>query len=419
MTAISPSTKRSNGGVPPVPPKHDCQRRLRQTEIHAARRALQCGQATFHDVATVWFALCDSSLSDDDREPLTDLFTELQQAFADVRGGVVTSYYCRQLRVAAVLTSSDTAADNPEGVVTAHNTAVKSNGPQEQSTPRLYERAKSLVHAVASGRVVAAPPAASSAIHIEPALGDPQDWEAKKILFRCQELHNRALEFLTPKPRKICMRMVFGVIASLLGSLDSRAHRTRAHSRLDAKEVRGLHAELDRAAEYLERSMQRQAQLEYFVGMMWSWLTVLVGFGGIVGSLAVAGTIAIAGEPLILATLAGGLGAVVSVMQRMTSGRLKITAEDGKRTIRILGGIRPVLGAILGVVLYVLLGGGLLPLENDPPGAGELHYYVVGLAFIAGFSERFAQDMITGAAGGLNARGTDPPAPDARRPPIA
>jgi hypothetical protein len=47
---------------------------------------------------------------------------------------------------------------------------------------------------------------------------------------------------------------------------------------------------------------------------------------------------------------------------------------------------------MLGVVSYVLVAGGLISLE--PPGDGSAPLFFAGIAFLAGFSERFARDMM-------------------------
>jgi hypothetical protein len=357
-------------------------------ELEACRAALKAGRVTFHDVATAWFRLCDPQLSDAERRPFAELHAQLLETFAAPRGGIVTAYLCRNLRVAAVLTDAGVAAENPDRVL--------STGEAEPA--RGYPRR---AHRVG----LESPEASSSAIHLEPIFGDPEDWKAKEILFSCLELHYRALEFLNPKPRKICLRMIFCIITALLGALDARKGMALgspgATTVLDPAEVAGLERELRRAGRYLDRSVQRQAQLEYFVGMVAGWFVVLALYAAACAVGSVAFGRDLIGEPLLLAALAGGLGAVVSVMQRMTSGRLRLVSEDGRRTIQILGGIRPVLGATLGIVLYVLLAGGLLPFDPPASADGGASYYVLGLAFIAGFSERFAQDMLSGAAGGL------------------
>jgi hypothetical protein len=68
-----------------------------------------------------------------------------------------------------------------------------------------------------------------------------------------------------------------------------------------------------------------------------------------------------------------------------------------------LGAIRPVIGAVLGVASFVLVNGGLLSLA--PPAAISNHtLYFAGIAFLAGFSERFAQDMLVAPSGLLKTR---------------
>ena len=62
----------------------------------------------------------------------------------------------------------------------------------------------------------------------------------------------------------------------------------------------------------------------------------------------------------------------------------------------LAGALRPIVGAIFGAVLHVLVTGGLLPLAmpDTAGGQGELNMFFAGLAFLAGFSERWAQDTI-------------------------
>jgi hypothetical protein len=86
------------------------------------------------------------------------------------------------------------------------------------------------------------------------------------------------------------------------------------------------------------------------------------------------------------------VGAVLSVLQRMTSGSLAICAEADRKLVWRLGLFRPLIGAIIGVVSYVMLNGGLIALH--PPNDSSQPLFFAGVAFIAGFSERFARDML-------------------------
>ena len=120
-------------------------------------------------------------------------------------------------------------------------------------------------------------------------------------------------------------------------------------------------------------------------------------------ALAVLGTVAIAlftpllDEAATVSVLGGAAGAVVSVMNRMTSGSLKVRPEAGTKTIRALGFMRPAIGAVFGAVIYLFLDGGIVQVLSPPDGGENLAFYAA-LGFISGFSERFAQDVIAQAS---------------------
>jgi hypothetical protein len=90
----------------------------------------------------------------------------------------------------------------------------------------------------------------------------------------------------------------------------------------------------------------------------------------------------------------GALGAIFSVLARMTAGSLRLRAESGKQMLRTLGGVRPVVGAVAGVGLYLFIEGEALDILKKPQGSADEYSYYGALAFLAGFSERFFQDML-------------------------
>jgi hypothetical protein len=406
-----------------------------ESDLEAFRYAHWRGTVTFHDVASSWFHMSDPNLPPELRDEFKTLFPGLLDAFAEPRKGIITAYFCRHIRVAAALTDIGHAAGAPEGVPEATvkgpapagmaalleqaHPEAESNGHGDPRTPthrwrarRAREQDVSFWRRLLPGgpRIFDPAPAASSAIHIEPTFGDPEDWKAKEILFQCLHLHYKALEFLTPQPRKICLRMIFGVITTLLGTLDHR-QLERDAGRLEAKpfgsdpgEIETLERELKQAQTYYESSAQRQAQLEYLVGMV----MFLV--------LAVAGTLAIAlftpllDEAATVSVLGGAAGAVVSVMNRMTGGSLKVRPEAGKKTIRALGFMRPVIGATFGAVVYLFLDGGIVQVVSPPDGGANLAFYAA-LGFLSGFSERFAQDVIAQASRDPDEKSPPPPKP--------
>jgi hypothetical protein len=375
-----------------------------RSDLEAARYTHWRGTVTFHDVASAWFNMADANLPDDLRSEFREIFPGLLDAFAEPRKGIVTAYFCRHIRVAAVLTDIGHAAGAPEGVPEATIKGPPPEGikdllPPEDTHP-LHEDSP-LAHRRRRRRqpfwrrclhLFDPAPASSSAIHIEPTFGDPADWKAKEILFHCLHLHYKALEFLTPQPRKICMRMIFGVIATLLGTLDQRqldmvSGKTDKPFGSNPDEIKTLERELAQAQAYYRQSAQRQAQLEYLLGM----LTFLV-LAAIVTAI-VAVTTGTLDTPAMLAVLGGATGAVVSVLSRMSSGSLKLSPESGKKTIRALGFMRPVIGAVFGAVVYLFLDGGIVDVLAPPATGSHLAFYA-GLGFLSGFSERFAQDVI-------------------------
>jgi hypothetical protein len=100
----------------------------------------------------------------------------------------------------------------------------------------------------------------------------------------------------------------------------------------------------------------------------------------------------------VAALIAGAIGAVVSVVQRINSGSFELDYDVGGPYIFFLGGLRPLIGGAFAVVISFALDGGLL---HAPVAAGEGSHQrrlaLLVISFLAGFSERFAQDTLTAA----------------------
>ncbi len=97
---------------------------------------------------------------------------------------------------------------------------------------------------------------------------------------------------------------------------------------------------------------------------------------------------------LALCILGGAVGAVFSVMTRITRGSRLFVDTDQSLLVRVSSGaFRPLIGAVSGAAMYVLVKGALLRFA-PPAGNREAIFYDVELAFISGFSERWAQDTI-------------------------
>jgi hypothetical protein len=94
---------------------------------------------------------------------------------------------------------------------------------------------------------------------------------------------------------------------------------------------------------------------------------------------------------------AGAVGALVSVMSRMSASRVSLDWEFGRDTLRTLGSLRPFVGGVFGLVTYFALQSDLVSIVSKGAKDNNFAFYVV-FAFVAGFSERFAQDMLLGSA---------------------
>jgi hypothetical protein len=96
--------------------------------------------------------------------------------------------------------------------------------------------------------------------------------------------------------------------------------------------------------------------------------------------------------PICLAS--GAIGAVISVMARVSRGEaLDVDSDKGNVVTLLAGSFR----AIIGAVLCVLIRGGILPLDVPDPEETSCLFFA-GLAFLAGFTERWAQDTIVSSA---------------------
>lgn len=150
--------------------------------------------------------------------------------------------------------------------------------------------------------------------------------------------------------------------------------------------------EIGRAKLRLAEGMQRSAQTRYWYGAVLGagCLTVLCALIGAVFLLL--DTQAFYG----VAFATGGIGAMVSVLQRMSTGRLKLDTSVSRDLLELFGGVRPVIGAVFGIMIAATILGGLVPVIDIPQGQALAFFAAVG--FLAGFNERWAQDMLKSSA---------------------
>ncbi|HEY2742014.1 MAG TPA: hypothetical protein VGI69_07540 [Gaiellaceae bacterium] len=231
------------------------------------------------------------------------------------------------------------------------------------------------------------------------------DWATKNApevateLHRCDELAVRAKAVLTGVRQRICLELVVSCATHLLSLVDRRAgteDEAQAAAALERER-----AAIDKVESYYCQAANGQAQLVYFGGIA----TVFLVIAGIA-----AAWLSISWAAPVAALAAGAAGAVVSVMQRINSGKFELEYDVGGPYAFFLGGLRPLIGGAFAMAITFAFDGGLLHL---PVAKGESTDHrrlaLLVLAFLAGFSERWAQDTLTS----IVPSAAEPPRPEA------
>ena len=268
-----------------------------------------------------------------------------------------------------------------------------------------------------------------------------------ELLMKCNGLQVEIRQTSVGRNARLCSELVFLLVTQLLKVLDQYAAElsdspasgrlsggqpvasgtfgpplATGSSTVESAEQILFQRQFADIRDFFIRSNQRTAQLLYFTGMVACWLALLgvvaltaagVRTFGILDALDLdAFQLALTMTGLLI----GGLGGIVSVMQRMTAGKLSLDYRVDRQTMILLGVIRPLIGAVFAVLLFALFMASLIPMANMPPmnEPSRLIYTYGAIAFFAGFSERWAQDMIAAGQGRLSvtSRDDDPPTSD-------
>ena len=212
-------------------------------------------------------------------------------------------------------------------------------------------------------------------------------------LHKCDELAIRAMHVLWGMRKRIALQMVTASAGHLLSLADPKVTEAQAadirERELDAK--KGM---LKRCEEYYCDAANGQAQMIYFLGMavVAMSLSVFAFLAGYFANLP-----GIDDRAFFGALIAGGLGAVVSVVARVNSGRFDLEYDVGFTYPFFLGGLRPLMGAIFGLAVFFAIDSGLLTIPKIAD--NDVFAGIILLAFVAGFSERWAKDTLAVAAG--------------------
>ena len=224
------------------------------------------------------------------------------------------------------------------------------------------------------------------------------DWVTKNaepiagLLHECDTLGIRAREILRGTSQRITLQLIYAVEEHVLGYIERSDEPNPAQEKAMVASQR---QELARIEGYYLRTGAKAARIVYASGMLMG-ATLIVAICTIAAVLLKHPFHCWNGHSdpqyLLLCTGAGAVGALVSVLSRMSGGnddRFSIDFEVGRPLLRRLGLYKPLVGSVFGVATYFLLAGGLLPATATATAKGNHLYFYGIIAFLAGFSERF------------------------------
>jgi hypothetical protein len=306
--------------------------------------ALTSGQPRFAHVALVSYLARDPGIPETERAFLRRNFTGMFERFEQSSGHIVSWYMAREVFAAAALTDKD-------GI------------------------------SVTLGREL--PPGSEKLVD---------------LIRRCQQVAYTAWHRLNRFDRRQCQTMIFQVIEEALRRIDTDGTVNPDDC------LEPLRDRLDQAEEFMLRSATRRAQSKYLKGMLIGTLAIGLVLAVVTGVLMAGDDLTRLGGQLLLVATAGTVGAVVSVLGRMTSGSFRmnlptLNAEMKGTDLGLMAALRPLIGLVFALGTTVLVMGELIPLDPQE-GASQTTLYA-GIGFLAGFSERLAQDMFVRSGQGL------------------
>jgi hypothetical protein len=216
------------------------------------------------------------------------------------------------------------------------------------------------------------------------------DWVTKsaepiaELLHECDVLAIRVREILRGTSQRIAMQWIYSVQEHALGFLERSERRELAKERAFVSAQR---RELARVEKYYLRTGAKAGRIVYVSGMIAAATVIVAVCAALAIALSQLDLWGLKVEALLLSTGAGAVGALVSVLSRMSgmSDKFTVDFEVGRPLLRRLGLYKPFVGGVFGVATYFLLVAGLLPADST----GDSLYFYGIIAFLAGFSERF------------------------------
>jgi hypothetical protein len=241
------------------------------------------------------------------------------------------------------------------------------------------------------------------------------DARVARLLNASDELGVRVSHVLHGTSARVCMGLVMSSSKALLALVDQPSQPADPAARREI--LKEEEQKLKATEREYRRTATRQAQLVYVAGAL-AGAIALTGLVLLVlwlislrthlmwlpqdGAKGAERTVSL--SLLYLCAIGGGLGAIVSLIARINMNSCTVDFEAGRGVTFALGALRPALGAVFGIAFYAAVVSGLLDLFKVPTGDDtKQFYFFLVIAFLAGFSERWARDVLMDLEGGKTA----------------
>jgi hypothetical protein len=354
---------------------------------------------TFTQLVQAHFGMRDPKNSDDLRRSCAFYYPRLKVEFEGANGAIEELHFCRDIDAGAALTDRTKASLDERMRREPAPRARTERGTRGLGSFRSWFRDRlrrreedTSIHLTYPSENVAA---------VTPLF--------QQALWRCFALSRMGDQLLRVRSSRMLARRAYAIVVNLLSVLDAQKKaQSLPQQKIDriVSAIETTNQELDQAKKQYVAAARWDSQYAYIKGMLWGLLVVAallviaIGFHR-GGSFALEEF-----QPIAVSWSLGAIGAIVSVMSRLASDKFYINYEAEHQSLKALGMFRPLIGAIFGSTLFVLVTGGLLSIEEPRDPQVDSLFFFAGLAFLAGFTERLAPDAFAASA-----RATQPTQP--------
>jgi hypothetical protein len=210
--------------------------------------------------------------------------------------------------------------------------------------------------------------------------------ELGMLLSRIDKVGIQASTVLRATERKAVSQWVAATASQILGMVVSHPNG------LPDGVTESLSSNVDSLEDYYANAERRSGRFSYLAGLVQGIVPALVIGVGLGWLITYADVHEVDRSVFVGVFVSGAIGAGVSALTRMGSGKLNPERGATYLYVQLIGLTRPLLGSMFGAILYFALISDLLTLSVSNGKVGFAFYCV--LAFFAGFNERWAPDLL-------------------------